>query len=95
MAKTRYRAEWCISIPPSEKSVDWDLDDIEYGSKHFPNRQPAIDHAHKHDLNNEGRVYVEEYHPFLDAEYGVVPHWDEVEEIYIFDDGTTETERIK
>ncbi len=92
MAKQRYIAQWCIGVPDVVLGEEWDLDDIEYGTKLFTNQQAAINYAHGRDLNHEGKVYVEEYRSFHDDEFGLVPHWEEIEQIYIDTDGTTEHE---
>ncbi len=82
----RYRAEWVKSLG-DQPPADFDPDAVEYGYKFFTHRQAAIDWAHGRDLWNEGKVFVEEL--FDD---GCPDDWRQVEAIYCFDDGSTETE---
>lgn len=90
----RYRAEWVISMGEPRDGEEWSIDDIDYGRRLFRDRQKAIDHAHSYDLNNEGRVFVENWVEEYDPGFGVFHDWAEVEEIIIYEDGTIETEAI-
>ena len=84
----RYQAAWVKSMGDQPAyPASFNPDAVERGSKLFDDRQAAIDHAHSHDVNDEGKVYVEEL--FND---GIPDDWREVEAIYCFEDGTTETE---
>jgi len=93
--RIRYQAYWLSSMgeqpPPGE---DIELDAIEYEGRYFDNRQVAIEYAHEHDLHREDKVCVEKLRLVDHGDgYGPEPEWEEIEVVYCYEDGTTETER--
>jgi len=91
MGVTRYVADWTVS-PGNQPPDNFHYDLVENDTKVFSTLSQAIAWVQKHDYYSEGKVYVEEMEIVYD-DLGTYEDWQEMQIVYCYDDGTTETTR--